>query len=450
MQTFFRIALVLFITLTWQTYPVHAQTTRQQGFPRADQSQQVAPIQARVPLTTVQRAGEQRTVQLGQEDTIDVVATGIGRDSAEALQNAFSAAVEQAVGLLVRIETRIENGELISNRILTASRGFVESYEQVGEPRIVDGLVSTQIVARVKRNDLSDQLQSAGVVTIAMDGRSLAAQAITKEMSREDATEMLLDFLESFPANIYDFSTAWRYDLDIRRVVVDVETRIDSRKYTAFVREFTEMLPLLGGRAGGSVSAQLTRGEISVAPGGLVPQRMRGQGSGSTENVGLMMPTVQFSISHRSLNDRQFHGFVVADSWANLRVTGQQFPVDFRVYAVPESVFGMIRPMFAPRNMIVKAVDSSGNVVATSETRAPMPVFNARSLGTGAFYINHSILRSNLVFIFPSLCIESQIRGTAVSGPTLRPGMPEARQQVFLDLSQAQMARITAVHISLE
>jgi hypothetical protein len=416
MQTFFRIALALFVTLTWQVLPAHSQ---------------------------VGTTG----------DTIDVMATGIGIDQDAALRSAFRSAVQQAVGALISTETLIANEEVVSDQILSFSAGFVESYEQVGEPRTIDGLVSIQIAAKVKRNDLNDRLHRAGVIQIAMDGRSLAGERLTREMSRADATEMLLDLLENFPANVYDFSTTWRYDLDTRRVIVDVETRINARRYAAFVEEFTEMLPFVGGRAGGSVPVQLTRGESpTAATGGALLQRVERRliemPRGSIDNVA-PMPTVQVSISRSNLLDRQTHGFVVADSWANFRVAGQQFPVNFQFYTVPEEVFRMICPMFERRNMTVRAMDSNGNILASGTIPAPAPSFNARSQGPG-FYVNQAMRHSNLVFIFPSLCIEPHRVGTVTLGPTLRPGMPEGKQQVFLDMSQAQMERTTAIQISLE
>ena len=352
-------------------------------------------------------------------------------------------------------ETHIRNEQLIRDEVLVHSGGYIESYEQIGTARRTDDdLIEVTIRATVKRNDLNNLLRSVpGIIEIAMDGRSLDAERITKEMSREDATEMLLDLLENFPANIYDLSATktWRYDLDTRKVVVDVETKVDPRKYDAFVREFTDMLLLVGGRTGETVTVQLTRGESSsTAPGNTllirVPAR-RGT-ENATENV-VPMPTVQFSIPRGSLSDRRSHGFVVADSWANLRVAGQQFPVNFQFYAVPEEVFRMTRPMFERKNMTVRAVDSNGNVLATGKTPAPAPSFNAQSFGSG-FYVNRAMHNSNLVFVFPSLCIESHRSTRASWGPTLRPGMPEGKQQVFLDLPQAQMARATAVQIILE
>ena len=47
------------------------------------------------------------------------------------MQNAFSEAIEQTVGVLVDAETVVKNDQLIRDEILTYSRGYVEKYEIV-------------------------------------------------------------------------------------------------------------------------------------------------------------------------------------------------------------------------------------------------------------------------------------------------------------------------------
>ena len=61
----------------------------------------------------------------------EVIVTGVGTDPDKAVQNAFSQAIEQTVGLLVDAETVVKNDQLIRDEILTYSRGYVEKYKIV-------------------------------------------------------------------------------------------------------------------------------------------------------------------------------------------------------------------------------------------------------------------------------------------------------------------------------
>ena len=49
--------------------------------------------------------------------------TGVGTDPDKAVQNAFSQAIEQVVGVLVDADTVVKNDQLIRDEVLTYSRG---------------------------------------------------------------------------------------------------------------------------------------------------------------------------------------------------------------------------------------------------------------------------------------------------------------------------------------
>jgi len=353
--------------------------------------------------------------------TINVpVATGVGRDSAEALKNALRAAVEQAVGSMVDSETLIENEEVVSDKILSFSGGFVQTYRQLGEPRVMDGgLVSVRISAEVKRNELGTQLRNAGVIKVSVDGRSLAAQVISKEMSREDGIEMLVNMLEKFPASVCDTSAEWRYDLETRRVIIEVKTKIDQRKYETFVKEFTDLLRKVGAeRASGSGNTRIRStgtptASVSLTTDEIVPR-------GGTPAFPNVAGTDLFLLA-------------ITDRWGNFTRAGQEASVQFSSYYVPRDVWGMIRPMFLSRRMVVEAVDGNNRVLATGSATAP-----ALSCQLGNY--------RNFIFIFPALNVTD--RDWFVNDIT--PGMSEYKQQVPLNISRDDIERISAVRISME
>ncbi len=107
---------------------------------------------------------------LAQEETKTVVVEGtamIGTDLAkardEAIEDALRSAVEQGVGLLISSETLVKNFQVIEDRILSRSHGYVASYEIVQE-RKEGSLYRVRIKAVVKLGNLKDDLAAIGLL----------------------------------------------------------------------------------------------------------------------------------------------------------------------------------------------------------------------------------------------------------------------------------------------
>jgi hypothetical protein len=60
---------------------------------------------------------------------MDVVVTGIGKDSDLAKQNAYAAAIERTLGVLVDANTLVENDKLVRDEVLTFSKGELKSFD---------------------------------------------------------------------------------------------------------------------------------------------------------------------------------------------------------------------------------------------------------------------------------------------------------------------------------
>ena len=99
---------------------------------------------------SVSLAGGKQASHTALPEAKEVVVTGDGADADKALQNAFSQAIEQAVGVLVDAETVVKNDQLIRDEVLTYSRGYVEKYEVVKRWQ-EDGLHRATIQAVVAR-----------------------------------------------------------------------------------------------------------------------------------------------------------------------------------------------------------------------------------------------------------------------------------------------------------
>lgn len=80
-----------------------------------------------------------------------------------AIEDALRNAVEQATGSLIENQTLVENYELLSDRIYSRSRGYVQSYEVLDE-KTEQGLLRVTIRATVQDGDLRNDLQALNLL----------------------------------------------------------------------------------------------------------------------------------------------------------------------------------------------------------------------------------------------------------------------------------------------
>ncbi len=85
----------------------------------------------------------------------------ISRD--KAIEDALRNAVEQATGSLIENQTLVENYQLLSDKIYSQSRGYVQSYEVIDE-RMEQGLFRVTIQATVASGDLKNDLQALNIL----------------------------------------------------------------------------------------------------------------------------------------------------------------------------------------------------------------------------------------------------------------------------------------------
>jgi len=78
-----------------------------------------------------------------------VVATGAGMNEDQALKNAFTIAVQQVVGTIVDTETIVREDDTIRERILSASNGFIKSYNVIRQWQ-QDGLHHRSVSANAR------------------------------------------------------------------------------------------------------------------------------------------------------------------------------------------------------------------------------------------------------------------------------------------------------------
>ncbi len=125
----------------------------------------------------------------GQEYKV-VVATGSGANSEKAEKNALSTSVEQVVGSLIDSEVIVTNQYFIQEKIISASNGYIESYDKLKEWQ-EDGIFFCRIKAKVKSKAIFQKVQAANKVEIATDGASLVAKVETDTISKEGTADIL-------------------------------------------------------------------------------------------------------------------------------------------------------------------------------------------------------------------------------------------------------------------
>jgi len=121
------------------------------------------------------------------QEAVEVEATGeaaivggnrtLARD--RATEDALRRAVEQAVGTLVASETEVKNSQLVRDKILTRSSGYVQGYQVTGQKEEA-GAVLVTVKAKVSTAALENDLQAIGI-TLARKGMPRIALLIAEQ-----------------------------------------------------------------------------------------------------------------------------------------------------------------------------------------------------------------------------------------------------------------------------
>lgn len=130
-------------------------------------------------------------------ETVDVVAQGMGIDADSALRNAYSNAIQQALGLYVDAETLVQNDQIIKDQVLTHSRGLIQEVTTVSQGS-QDGIYNVTVRAKVLRQPLIEKVKPILKATTTLDGTSLHAAIATEQQQTKDAQAMLNEAIKPF------------------------------------------------------------------------------------------------------------------------------------------------------------------------------------------------------------------------------------------------------------
>ena len=177
-----------------------------------------------------------------QQNTVTV--TGFGLTVEEATSNALQAAVRKALGSMIAAKTAIANDELIEDRIVVVSGGFVQEHKIIGTPKLDRGIVELQIEAVVLKNDLTEALQRLQLGPDAIidrgnfDPDSAAARLAAKKHARQEATKLtpLLLRLRVDLTNVYSGEDALYNDIG-EVFYTNVRVSTDTVEWQRYVRD---------------------------------------------------------------------------------------------------------------------------------------------------------------------------------------------------------------------
>ena len=229
-------------------------------------------------------------------ETVEVVASGMGMTADAATKAALRSAVEQVVGQLVDANTLVANEDVVSDKILTYSGGYVEGYEAIKDPtQGSDGLYSTKIKARVKKTALVEKLRAENVTRAEVSGTSLFAQMTTKTQQAEDAGAILADDFKDIPVKLLTVAVAKKSDgmpdlvlnENTGEVSVNIVLQVDANAYNNWLKA---VLPKLDAMADAKHQTLLGFRGNNGDPylGGIIPK-------------GLLAPETQPEVNERIL-----------------------------------------------------------------------------------------------------------------------------------------------------
>ena len=226
---------------------------------RTDARDQISgPLRARTSYRTTARTTPRTTATSpGNRGTRQVTVEGVGPTPEEALKDCFRNAVAVVMGTIVDAETQVEDDKLVLDRILTFTDGFVESYDEVDEARVEDGLVHRRITATVRRDSLL--LACGRAESMSVDARGLYPEAMTKLQRLKSARALLQKTLDGLPGSVLQIQLAGRPPLTRieetnTTVAPELTIRVDLRKYDALQDRMNEILKCLA-KQSGTVSA---------------------------------------------------------------------------------------------------------------------------------------------------------------------------------------------------
>ena len=180
--------------------------------------------------------------------TQEVVGEGVGASSDLALKDAFRNAVRQVVGAYVDAETLVKNDELVEDKILTYSNGFIKTFSEIeGSKKVQGGIYRVKIKAVVETGSVIAKLKASNISIKEVDGKGLFAEVVSKMDSEKDAAALLKKSFEGFSNSIMSFSVEGKPNVldkneKFATVEIPIKIEVNMDSFKAYVKKMDVIL----------------------------------------------------------------------------------------------------------------------------------------------------------------------------------------------------------------
>jgi hypothetical protein len=174
----------------------------------------------------------------------------------EAEKRGLRAAVEQVVGTLVLAEDRVVNDELIQSKIISVAEGFVERFERIGDPKVVDGLVRVRIRAWVRVSEVATSLRGNAIAVRSLDVKSVLGERDTKRIRDEEAMAGVRELFANWPNEVLSVGVTYAEgdrprlistgDADSVEVELLVRVSVDPDRWSAWMDRADRLFRSMG------------------------------------------------------------------------------------------------------------------------------------------------------------------------------------------------------------
>ena len=322
------------------------------------------------PVAKAQEAGE----------TVDVKAEGVGATAADAEKQAVLSAVQQAVGMFMDSETLVKNEEIVHDRVLSVSNGFVSSYNVTvpARQRRSDNLFTVSILAVVQKGKVGAELRKAHLISEAVDGANVWAEAATRVKSGKDGYDLLQEHLPSLAARLLRaqlVDASGKAGVGVVRPEIKPDPTSDAAICTwniavSFDREtyYREAVPML--QAALTAVADAKPGELITVN---TPTEAPGGPQGRGRRVAILGTPLRF-FGHGELSGVDLPEWGAREQMAVLLNTRRDKAAQQQRYQCfileQKTYLGLFQGSFGAQRLKIEFLDESGNVL--HEGNAPL------------------------------------------------------------------------------
>ena len=142
-------------------------------------------------------------------EELDITVSGSGIDKEAAIKDALRSALEQTYGAFVSTSTKIQNDKLMSDEIVSLSRGNIKNYNILSENQLTNGHWYVLLHATVNINQLAKYVKGGGA-TVEVDMNAFNAKVLLEEMNAKAERRII----ENLIAEIESIEL-WNYTLEL-------------------------------------------------------------------------------------------------------------------------------------------------------------------------------------------------------------------------------------------